>query len=228
MAVVRVATFTASSSSITGVTCAQGNYLSIQVLLVASGNNPVTVASASDNAAGSANVYNIPAGANGGAFFASQNQFASIATIWCEVKTALSGNTITLVLNGTATVATIVTGETFSGLPAGCVTLTELLTSFLSTVSSAASPSGGARAGSLAIANVNVNGAASSVSNSYALNPSSFSAWRGPVADGNTSTTFTLTASSPVWSTTLVVIGQPGTPQPLVVPQAAVMQAANW
>lgn len=231
MAIAQVATGAASGSgttlALTGVTCAAGNVLAIDVLAVNTGNTPISVTSVTDNAGGSTNAYSIPAPANTGAFFTSQNQFAAVATVWCQVTTALSAATVTITFSTSAGFSEAEFG-TYSGVPGNSVTLAAASSTLLTTASSAASPSAGATPGCLAIAVCNVNGAASSVSSSYALRPDNISAWLGTTAAGSTSTTFTLTASSPVWGTTITVIGAPVTPGALVVPQAAVMQAANW
>lgn len=211
---------TGTSRGLTGLTCAAGNYLTIVVITAATGNNPVSVASVADNVAGGLNRYTVTQGpASAGAFFSGQNQFSSITVVVCEVKSAIApGDTITLTLNGNATVAILPTVTTWSGLPAGSVIIAAAAQQFLSVTTTAATAAAGARAGSLAVAGVNVNGIASSASGGYALLSGSYGAWLAPVADGNTSTTFTLSASDPIWHTLLVVIGQAEPVQPQVVP----------
>lgn len=217
---------TGTSLTLTGVTCAAGNILAVTAFAVNTGNSPVAVSSVTDSAGG--NTWNLPAGSQTGAFFSGQNQFSDIATAWCQVTNALSAGTVTINLSTTAGVTIQACWSTYSGLPGGAVTVAATSTSILAVTTSAASPSAAADASSLALAAVNVNGVASSVTASYALISGNFAAWRGTTAAGATSTTFTLSASDPVWATTITVISAAATPPPLVVPQAAVMQAANW
>jgi hypothetical protein len=192
--------------SVTGVTAAAGSVLAITVLGVNTGNNAVGVSGASG---GAGNTYNIPAGAVAGSYFTSQNQYATVATIWCQITTALSSATVTVTFTGSPGF-TEATWASYSGISAGAGTVAATSTPFLTSAGTAASPTVAAGATNLVIAVCSVNGSAASVSNSYALLTDDFSAWVGTTSAGNTSTTFTLSGTPPIWATTIVAIGPTG------------------
>jgi hypothetical protein len=216
-----------NSLAITGVTAAAGTILGVTALGVVGSNTATAVSGVTDNAAGGSNPYALPPGAASGSFFASQSQFSCIATLWTQVVRPLSASTITITWSGGPPFFTLGQYGVWAGIGTGAITVAAANTQFLTSPSSAATPTVSAGNNNLVIATANLNGAISSASASYTvLTAENFAAWLGTTAAGATSSTLTFTAASPLWSTSLVAIGQP--PARPVVRSAAVSRASNW
>ena len=213
--------------AITGVTAAAGTILGVVGLGVIGSNTLTAVSGVTDNAAGGSNPYTIPPGAASGSFFSGQSQFSCIATAWVQVVRALSSSTVTITWSGGPPTFTIGQYAVFAGVGTGAVTVAAANTQFLTSPSSAATPTVTAGNNNVVIAAANLNGSVSSASNSYSvLTTEHIAAWLGTTAAGTTNSTLTFGGASPLWSTSLVAIGQQAPRSPVRL--AAVSRAANW
>lgn len=199
-----------TSVAVTGVTAASGTFLVITVIGVRTGDNSVTITGASDNAAGSTNVYTRVTDVESGAFDSTTNQFSAQSVIWCPVTTALSSNTVTVTFSA-STVAAIAEVAVFTGPPAGTGELAFGLTAaILASKTSQALPSVSAPSGALVVGIVNLNGAISSMSASFTvLNPEKISGYLITSGSGTVSTTATYAGASETWAAATVVFGPP-------------------
>lgn len=216
-----------TSQTLTGITASAGNMIVLNGLGVMTGNNSVTLSSVTDNTAGGNTYTSIPQVASG-AFFGTANQFSAQVTVYCLVVNALSSNSITLTWSA-STAVLLAEWSVWSGVPAGTTVLATALTAnILAAKASQNVPAVSAAGGALCIAMVNLDGAISSVTNSYAiLTPENFSAWLVPAGPGSKSTTATFAGTSNVWAASNVAFGPLAPPRPRVT-LAAVSRAASW